>query len=283
MAEVLEPVAPPSSEIKEKVIPAVPGVASSIAKVELIYPERFQQITADISNANDPKARMRIADNVEAHDKETAEYRPNQRTQWDKVLVNVLSRNYNEALKWFNGGGVVEKEARDLNNNLYFREENDFGYTGRIKDREGKFLSPEQIKKLDARGGIFSGGDRRKVLDPETGEETTVMALKEKQYLNALKRGPSIATFAPILKDKSLAPTIANANANNLPPVEPDAKAPVAKPDAKAPLAKPDAKAPDAKAPEADPFSVYEAYLKGNPEGDSATKKEALKIGRAHV
>ena len=150
---------------------------------------------------------------------------------------------------------------------------------GEVKHYDGKdgsYVGLEDALKQwqDARGGIFSGGDRRKVLDPETGEETTVMALKEKQYLNALKRGPSIATFAPISKDKSLAPTIANANANNLPPVEPDAKAPVAKPDAKAPLAKPDAKAPvakpDAKAPEADPFSVYEAYLKG-------------KIGRAHV
>ena len=62
-------------------------------------------------------------------------------------------------------------------------------------------------------------------------------------------------------------------------PVEPDAKAPVAKPDAKAPLAKPDAKAPvakpDAKAPEADPFAAYEAYLKGDPGADKATREEA--------
>jgi hypothetical protein len=162
MPEVLEPIAPPMGEMKEKVTPAIPGVASSVAKVELAYPERFQQITADINNANDPKARMRIADAVEAHDKETAEYRPNQRTQWDKVLVNVLSRNYNEALKWFNGGGVVEKEARDLNNNLYFREENDFGYTGRIRDGvSGKLLTPEQRKKLDAQGGIFTDTDKK--------------------------------------------------------------------------------------------------------------------------
>ena len=154
------------------------------------------------------------------------------------------------------------------------------GEVKRYAGNTGSYVGLEDALKQwqDARGGIFSGGDRRKVLDPETGEETTVMALKEKQYLNALKRGPSIATFAPVSGEKSLAPTIANANANNLPPVEPDAKAPVAKPDAKAPLAKPDAKAPDAKAPEADPFSVYEAYLKGNPEGDSATKKEALNI-----
>lgn len=161
MAETLAPVAPPSEGLIEKVTPAVPGASRPVAKVELDYPPRFQQIVQDLGNAADPKAKIRIADNVSAHEKETQEYRPNQKTQWDKVLVNVLSRNYNEALKWFNGGGVVEREARDINNNLYFREENDFGFTGRVKDREGKFLKPDQIKELDARGGIFTNNDEK--------------------------------------------------------------------------------------------------------------------------
>lgn len=145
----------------------------------------------------------------------------------------------------------------------------------------GSYVSLEDALKQyqDARGGIFSGGDRRKVLDPETGEETTVMALKEKQYLNALKRGPGIATFAPVSGDKSLAPTIANANANNLPPVKPDA----AKPDAaKPPVAKPPVSSgkPDVKPPEApvDPLAAYEAYLKGDAGADKEARREALNM-----
>jgi hypothetical protein len=161
MAETLAPVAPPSEGLIEKVTPAVPGASRPVAKVELEYPPRFQQIVQDLGNAADPKAKIRIADNVAAHEKETQEYRPNQKTQWDKVLVNVLSRNYNEALKWFNGGGVVEREAKDVNNNLYWREENDFGFTGRIKDSEGKYLTPQQMKDLNSRGGIFTSTDEK--------------------------------------------------------------------------------------------------------------------------
>lgn len=167
---VLSPVAPPSTPqqysggpdaMKESVKPAVPGVSSSVAQVTLEYPDTFKAIVNNVSNASNPQARVALADAVAKHNTETQEYRPNQKTQWDKVIVNVLGRNYNEALKWFNGGGVVEKEARDLNNEVYFREENDFGFTGRIKNREGKFLTPDQIKKLDEQGGIFTDTDKK--------------------------------------------------------------------------------------------------------------------------
>jgi hypothetical protein len=167
---VLSPVAPPSTPqqysggpdaMKESVKPAVPGVSSSVAQVTLEYPETFKSIVNNVNNASSPQARVALSDAVAKHNTETQEYRPNQKTQWDKVIVNVLGRNYNEALKWFNGGGVVEKEARDLNNEVFFREENDFGYTGRIKNREGKFLTPDQIKNLDQKGGIFTDTDKK--------------------------------------------------------------------------------------------------------------------------
>ena len=146
----------------ETITPADPSSESSIAKVTLDYPTRFKEIVADIPNANTPDARMRIANNVAAHEDETKQYRPNQSTQWDKVLVNVLSRNYNEALKWYNGGGVKEKEARDINNNLYYKEENELGVTGRIKDGlTGRVLTPKEIAALQDRGGVFTDTDTK--------------------------------------------------------------------------------------------------------------------------
>lgn len=169
MAEAIAPplenqAVPPSigGGMIETVVPKDPNSESSIAKVTLDYPTRFKEIVADIPKANTPDARMRIASNVAAHEKETEQYRPNQSTQWDKVLVNVLSRNYNEALKYYNGGAVKEKEARDINNNLYYKEENELGVTGRIKEGlTGRVLTPKEVAALQDRGGIFTDTDTK--------------------------------------------------------------------------------------------------------------------------
>jgi len=169
MAEAIAPplenqAVPPSigGGMIETVVPKDPNSESSIAKVTLDYPTRFKEIVADIPKANTPDARMRIASNVAAHEKETEQYRPNQTTQWDKVLVNVLSRNYNEALKWYNGGGVKERDAYDINNNLYYKEENELGVTGRIKEGlTGRVLTPKEVSELNSRGGIFTSTDTK--------------------------------------------------------------------------------------------------------------------------
>jgi hypothetical protein len=146
----------------ETITPADPNSSNPVAKVELNYPPRFKEIVADVPNASTPDARMRIASNVAAHEQETQQYRPNQSTQWDKVLVNVLSRNYNEALKYYNGGAVKEKEARDINNNLFYKEENELGVTGRIKEGlTGRVLTPKEVASLQDRGGIFTDTDTK--------------------------------------------------------------------------------------------------------------------------
>lgn len=169
MAEAIAPTQekqaiPPSfgGGMVETVTPSDPNVQSSIAKVTLDYPTRFKEIVADVPNASTPDARMRIANNVAAHEEESKQYRPNQTTQWDKVLVNVLSRNYNEALKWYNGGGVKEKEARDINNNLFYKEENELGVTGRIKEGlTGRVLTPKEVAALNSSGGVFTDTDTK--------------------------------------------------------------------------------------------------------------------------
>jgi hypothetical protein len=60
-------------------------------------------------------------------------------------------------LKYYNGGAVIEKAARDINNNLYFKEQNEIGDTGRIKEGlTGRVLTPKEIVALQERGGIFT-------------------------------------------------------------------------------------------------------------------------------
>lgn len=164
----MDPIAPETMEsavvppgMTEKVVPAGQG-QNAVASVTLEYPERFKNIVQNIpAAAVNPEARVKLAEDISSHDNESKAYHPNQQPQWGKVLANILSRNYNEALKWYNGGGVVEEEARDINNNQYFREKNDRGITGRIKDSSGKELTPAQIKELEGRGGIFTLTDEK--------------------------------------------------------------------------------------------------------------------------
>ena len=149
------------SPMVETVTPAAQG-ANPVANVTLEYPKRFVDIVKNTNNAaQSPEARVQLAQDIAAHDNESKAYHPNEQPQWGKVVANLLSRNYNEALKWYNGGGVVEEEARDINNNQYFREKNDRGITGRVKDSSGKELSPTQIKELESKGGIFTITDEK--------------------------------------------------------------------------------------------------------------------------
>jgi hypothetical protein len=85
----------------------------------------------------------------------------NQQPQWGKVLVNLLSRNYNEALKWYNGGGVKDVDARDMNGNLYYKQENERGFTGKILDANNKVLTAKEVKDLEQRGGIYTSNDEK--------------------------------------------------------------------------------------------------------------------------
>jgi hypothetical protein len=104
---------------------------------------------------------LQLIDDVTSHDVETRDYNRNQQPQWGKVLVNLLSRNYNEALKWYNGGGEKDVEARDMNGNVYYKQENERGVTGKVFDGSGKLLTPTQLKELEQRGGIFTSGDEK--------------------------------------------------------------------------------------------------------------------------
>lgn len=143
--------------------PSPDSGSSGVAQVTQSFADddRFKGLLQDAATApNDPQSRVRIADAIAAQNKDNEVYRPNQQPQWGKVLINILSRDYNEAYKWYNGGGVKEVEARDLNNNVYFKEENELGATGRYKDNKGRLLSNKEIEDLNSRGGVITKNDQ---------------------------------------------------------------------------------------------------------------------------
>lgn len=150
-------VAPPS--LVETVTPAANPISpNAVASVNLEYPERFKSIVSNAS-ANTPDSRLKLAQDIVSHDKETEAYNANQKPQWGKVFAALANSDFDGALKWYNGGGVKEVASRDMHGNLYYKEENERGFTGKIIDREGKALTNKQMKELDARGGIFNKGD----------------------------------------------------------------------------------------------------------------------------
>lgn len=178
-----DPIAPP-----QMIETVTPGVGTRpVANITLDYPPRFAEIVKDVQQAESPDARLRIADNVAAHDTESKEYRPNQKTQWDKVLVNILSRNYNEALKWYNGGGVKEEKAVDALGNLFYKETNDLGFTGQIKDANGKYLTPAQRDALFKRGGIITGNDQDAIQTAGWSNSQNISKLAAQGLANPLR------------------------------------------------------------------------------------------------
>lgn len=158
--QTLNPVPPPG--MVETVTPPTQPGPYAVAQVSLEYPERFNRIAQNISAAaEDPKARIQLAQDVSSHDSESRDLNMNQQPQWGKVLVNLLGRNYNEALKWYNGGGVKDVDARDMNGNLYYKQENERGFTGKILDANNRPLTAKEVKELEQRGGIYTSTDEK--------------------------------------------------------------------------------------------------------------------------
>lgn len=183
MADVKEPIAPPQDQPVAGVEPIVSvtppkePTARPVSTVNISYPQEFKQLVVDMQNTADPQARVRVADTIEKVTKQTEGYRPNMRPQWDKVAVSILTGRLGDALKFYNGGAVIEEEARDINNNLYYKVNNELGWAGVYKDANGRVLSPQEMKELSNRGGVFTSTDRKAL------ETTTWSTLKNTQEL----------------------------------------------------------------------------------------------------
>ena len=109
-------VAPPSEQMTETVTPRNPAQESGVAQVKLDYEPRFKQIVQD-SHASTPEARVRVAENVQKQTEDTQDFHPNAQMQAGKMFISLLQGKVGEAYKWYNGGGVSQNEARDMNGN----------------------------------------------------------------------------------------------------------------------------------------------------------------------
>jgi hypothetical protein len=90
----------------------------------------------------------------------------NTQTQWLPLLGAVATGNVREAIKYFNGGPTREELATHPVLGEFVRQYNQRGPTGVIFDKQGRQLSPAEIKKLDEAGGLIGNTDRNAI---ETG------------------------------------------------------------------------------------------------------------------
>lgn len=232
-------------------------------------PEGDRQI-AMLANSPDPMKRMLagIEANERARTRQAQKAMQGQQQQGRPPVVQ-------EKLAQLADAGLG---SLDVGQDMFNEKSYEGGGIVAFDGTNGSYVSLEDALKQyqDAQGGLFTPSDRRKITDPETGEETTVLALKEKQYLNALRRGQKPVTFAPVSSAQAnapaAAPVAAKPDAAKPDAVKPDAaKPPVAKP----PVAKPDAAKPDAQSADDKLFSMMESYLKGDPAEKAALRKEA--------
>jgi hypothetical protein len=161
--------APPDATIGP--IPANPG-ENFVAPVTVNpnetkfqdLPVRAQEISSGLnkvaSGTATPEDRIKFADNVNSHDKESDQYHPNSKPQWGAMFFSAMDNNWNDVYKYYNGGKTREERARDLQGNTYWKGYNEIGDNGSIKDSKGRELSSKEKEAINAQGGIISASDK---------------------------------------------------------------------------------------------------------------------------
>jgi hypothetical protein len=163
---------PPNQELSP-VAPSQNLTSSPVANVEVGFnatdaapneiqfkdlPPRAQTIVANISSPNNEQ-KLKAIDQIQQHDKESADYHPNQQPQWGKVFFSALQGRWGDVYKYYNGGAVKEEKARDVAGNEYWKSVNELGDINVVKDSKGRILGPKEKEELTKRGGIFSASD----------------------------------------------------------------------------------------------------------------------------
>jgi len=148
------PVAP--VVVREDVTQTTPPADSGNVVAFKDLPPKLQGTVVSAANGDN----LTAAKLMDQHSAESKDYHPNVQPQWGKVFSSILSRNYGDAYKYFNGGATREEEGRTPTGDVVYKEYNEIGPTGRYKDRKtGKELSSEETSKLLARGGILTPSD----------------------------------------------------------------------------------------------------------------------------
>ena len=176
----LSPVPPTINLAGQPVTPVIadtpiPNANPAIGFKDL--PQRLQGTIASAASGDN----VNTAKLMDQQIKETQDYHPNVQPQWGKVFASVLSRNYGDAYKYFNGGATREEEGRTPTGEIVYKEYNEIGPTGVYKDRKtGKVLNSEETKQLLAKGGILTATDQNalKTTDWTNAQYTATLANK---------------------------------------------------------------------------------------------------------
>ena len=154
------PVAPVQAEAPAAIPPqpVVPDVGAAAQITADQLPDRAKQIVFGLTSG-DPKQRLQAANAMQTQEKEVSGYSPNVQPQWGKMLFSALEGRWGEVYKYYNGGATREETGRDFAGNVYWKEYNERGSTGVIKDRDGRALSEKEKTELFNRGGVITKSD----------------------------------------------------------------------------------------------------------------------------
>jgi hypothetical protein len=196
-----EAIAPPLSELPQKQISGykvtnvmadqLPELPVQPTVPEL--PKELSNIEKVINTGGTNQERMSAASHITQLNNETKDFHPNMQPQWGGVVASLLSRNYLGALRYYNGGPIVEESAKDVNGNEYYKSYNMNGDINVVKDKTGRELTPKEKQDLIAKGGLVSKSDRDAMLginwkNPQANAEMARLGLASTlntAYINA--------------------------------------------------------------------------------------------------
>lgn len=194
-------IAPPLAPVPEKQIPNYrvttvnadqpPDLPVQPNVPEL--PKELWKIDKVLTTGGTSQDRQEVASHITKINDETKDYHPNMQPQWGGVVASLLSRNYMGALRYYNGGPIVEESAKDVNGNEYYKSYNMNGDINVVKDKSGKELTAKEKQDLIARGGLVSKSDRDAMLginwkNPQANAELARLGLANAinvAYINA--------------------------------------------------------------------------------------------------
>jgi len=156
-------------------------------------PKELWKIDKVLTTGGTNQDRQDVASHITKVNSETKDYHPNMQPQWGGVVASLLSRNYMGALRYYNGGPIVEESAKDVNGNEYYKSYNMNGDINVVKDKTGKELSAKEKQDLIAKGGLVTKSDRDAMLginwkNPQANAEMARLGLAttlNTAYVNA--------------------------------------------------------------------------------------------------